>query len=660
MRISTTLLALSLAATATAAAAQAPVITERGDPSVRDDTIYKLAVKPDRYPDDAYVILLDDGVERFDADGTGTRTFRTVAQVLTQDAVEGFGERSFGYDASRQRLRLNWARVIDAATGRVISDKPVHDQESLAPVAESAPVFTDEKVRRISLGGVAPGTIVDISYTLEVQKPVMPGDWDATWSIHNAKPTLRSRLLLDLPASVTPRIKERNLSFARQTREVGGRRVYSWMTHDVPKVDSEPFAADSNGIYMSFSVAPPVTWGQIASWYAGLSADRYVLTPAIEAKLADVTKDAKTREDSLRAVHRWVAQDFRYVSLSLGIGGYQPRLPAQVWETQYGDCKDKATFFVALMRKMGYTAYPVLLSSDGGVARDMPSVNAFDHMIAAVERPGGGYQFFDLTADLTPYGEIVPNYQGEFGLVVHPDGRGEEVTFPRNEPTGNRTETRIAGELTPDGEFHGGYSQLFAGATQYSMRDALSSKVTDKQREQMTRSLANAVFEGATGDSLQIFDGRDLRAQPRISIVIRDAHPTSSAGATQILALPLHNYATQGLINDLLARQAKGPRRFPIDVASVIGPFETTTEMLVKLPEGWHASLPKNVTANSVFGRYTAQYTQTGRDLRVVRTMVGARGTQPPEAIDALISWLKDVSKDDVRFIALEPAPETK
>jgi transglutaminase-like putative cysteine protease len=653
MRQLSALLALSLAATA--AAAQAPRITERGDPSVRNDTIYR-SVKAEDYPDEPYVVLLDDAVERFEADGTGSVTYRSVNQVLQQDAVERFGERTFGYDASRQRLRLNWVRVLDGK-GQVISDKPVHDQESLAPVASSAPVFTDEKIRRVSLGGVAPGTIVDVSYTVETFKPLLAGDFNVGWSVHNARPTLHSRLLVDLPASVTPRIKETNLNFARRETTVAGRHVYEWATHDVPKIEPEPFAADSNGVFMSIAMDGPTTWPQIARWYAGLSRDRYVLTPAIEAKLADVVKDARTLDDSLHAVHRWVAQDFRYVSLSLGIGGYQPRLPAQVWETQYGDCKDKATFFVALARRMGVEAYPVLLSSGGGVERSMPSVNAFDHMIAAI-RPRGqkDYTYLDLTADLTPYGSIPGGYQGEFGLVVHPDGAGEEIKFPQDPPSVNRSAATLVGELSPDGTFKGRMETVAGGSMQYRLRDAFSTKITDRQREQMTRGIANAVFEGALGDSLTIFDGRDLRATPRVTISISNAHPTTSSGGSYIFTLPLPNYASQGSVNDLEARKRKEPRRFPIDVESVVGAAETSNELRVTLPAGWKAKLPDNVTVNSVYGHYTATYSQTGRELHVVRTISGARGVQPPEQIDSLIQWFKDLSKDDVKYIILEPS----
>ena len=96
--------------------------------------------------------------------------------------------------------------------------------------------------------------------------------------------------------------------------------------------------------------------------------------------------------------------------------------------------------------------------------------------------------------------------------------------------------------------------------------------------------------------------------------------------------------------------------RFPIDVASVIGPMESVTEFRVTLPEGWKARLPQNVTANGVFGSYTATYEMNGRELRIVKRMSGGRGIQPPAAIGSLVSWLKEMGKDDARFIVLEPA----
>lgn len=36
--------------------------------------------------------------------------------------------------------------------------------------------------------------------------------------------------------------------------------------------------------------------------------------------------------------------------------------------------------------------------------------------------------------------------------------------------------------------------------------------------------------------------------------------------------------------------------------------------------------------------------------------MSGRRGTLPPEKIEALTAWLREMNRDDVRFIVLEPA----
>src|SRR5581483_8168077 len=137
--------------------------------------------------------------------------------------------------------------------------------------------------------------------------------------------------------------------------------IYTWTTADVPRIKPEPFAADSNGVFMSVALAAPMSWQAIAQWYAGLARGRYTLTPALKRKLTELVAGARTADDSLRAVHRWVAQDIRYVSIALGLGGYQPRAPQAVFETGYGDCKDKATLFIALLERMGFTADPVLL-----------------------------------------------------------------------------------------------------------------------------------------------------------------------------------------------------------------------------------------------------------------------------------------------------------
>lgn len=640
---------LAAAIVPTALAAQAPRVTPAGDPSVKPDTIYRLAVDTAAYPDDGVVFLLDDGIVRVESDGRGSRTFRQVVQVLTPQAAENYREHRFSYSPKHERLTINWVRVV-RMDGTVVSDAPTMVQDADVPARMGDPVYSDTKVRRISLSGVEAGTIVDFSYTTEELKPYLAGDFYQFWSVSAGVPVRRSRYVVDAPAALKLHIDERNLAFRRTETVKGGRRTLTWAAQDVPKVEGEAYAADSNGVSQNVIVSTLGAWGDVARWYAGNARDRYALGSEAAAKAAGMLKGAATRDDSVRALHRWVAQDVRYVSIALGMGGYQPRTPDEVLRTGFGDCKDKATLFVAALRAHGIEAYPVLLSADGGVRRALPSIAQFDHAIAAVKTPAG-YQFTDLTASLVPYGELPLSEQGEFALVVHPDGASEEVTLPQAPIAANRDLARIVGRLAEDGTFTGSWEVTATGFNQGSLREAFEHPLDSTARANGAKALARRLFEGADGDSLVGFDGKDLAATPRMRVRILNAKAVQQAGDMTLLTLPIGSMS--GLATAARELGTK-KRRYPIDAAKVMGMGEDVTEIRVTLPAGWRARLPKGVKASGPFGSYESEYAQEGNELRVTRRTVGATGILPPERLADLTSFFQEIAKDDARFIVLE------
>lgn len=641
-----------IAAVASVASAQAPHITPAGDPSVNADTIYKLAVNPADFPEETEALLLDDGVLRIEPDGRGVRTYRQIVQILRPEAVDQFREQQFSYAPKHQRFTLNWIHVVKP-DGTIISSTPTHLQESDVPAEMGDPTYSDQKVIRASLTGVAPGTIVDYSYTTEELKPFLSGDFFEGWNVSTGVRVKRSRYIVDFPAGFTPHIREVNLNFARVEKTVNGRHSYMWATANLPKLKPEAFASDSNGVFMMVQISAPRTWASIGKWYADNARSRYVASPAVDSAIAAAVKGSPTLDDSIRAVHRWIAQDIRYVSIALGLGGYQPRTPDEVVRTGFGDCKDKATLFVAAMSRLGVTAFPVILSSTGGVQRDMPSISQLDHAIAAFRRPGKTqYEYTDLTADLTPLGELPFAYQGAFGLVVHPDGNVEEITFPKAPLTGNSIARRIVGTLSAEGQFNGTYEEAGAGGRQYELRNAFENPLDSAQRAKFANAVAVNIFDGAQGDSLIGFAGKDLQASPKMSVLIRDGHAASMAGNNAILTNPFGSMS--GFSSAAQEIEAAGKRLFPIKADKIFGFGETRMEFRVTLPEGWHAQLPPNVDASSVFGRYHSEYAQTGRDLVLVRTMTGATGNYAPDQLQTLLVWIRKIATDDAKLIVIE------
>ena len=645
-------LALVVLAFPASLAAQAPRITASGDPSVAPDSIYRLAVDPKDFPEEVRRYLLDDGVIRLDGAGRGTTTYRQIIQILRPEGAEGYQEMRFSYAPKHEKFTLNWIRVVKP-DGTVISDKPTQVQESDVPAQMGDPIYSDRKVIRVSISGVAAGTLVDFSTTTEELNPFLPGDAMNSWSISTGLAVARSRYVVDVPAGVKLNIHEVNLDFKRHEVVAGGRRTLTWATKDLKKVKPEPLAADSNGVYMSVAWSLPVTWSDIGHWYANYSRGRYEVAGDVAKKMAELLTDARTLDDSVRAVHRWVAQDVRYVSIALGLGGYQPRTPAEVVSSGFGDCKDKATIFIAMLQKMGIMARPVLLNSTGGVLEKLPSISQFDHAIAAWQRPGSKeWRFVDLTASLTPFGELPFGEQGEFGIVVHPDGRVEEVEFPLTKVAENTTTIRVVGTLREDGFLDGTYEETASGTQQYGLRQTFENPLDSAQKEQLANNVARNWFPGADGSGLEIFEGKDLRARVRVALRITNGRAAQLAGPTMLLRNPA---GTMVGFNDAAKEMdSQPPRRFPIDPIGLFGYREGVLELEITLPAGWRAQLPAGVDAASVFGVYKTEYRQEGNVLHVRRLVRGVHGLQPPNARDALTAWMRTIAKDDATVIVLQ------
>jgi len=504
------------------------------------------------------------------------------------------------------------------------------------------------------MGGVAPGTIVDYSYTTEKLKSWVRGDFYQWWGVSTGLSVGRSRLIVDAPASLKLRIRENNLHFPRRTELVGGRQVLTWATGDLKRLAPEPYAADSNGVYMSIGVASPLEWADIGDWYGDLAHGRYDLPADVQERVKALVKNARSARDSVAAIQRWVAQDIRYVSVALGIRGYQPRSPAEVVSTGFGDCKDKATLFVAALRFLGYDAAPVLTNASAVIERDLPSLEQLDHAIAYVNLPEGRI-YTDLTVALLPLG-ILPGYvQGEFGLAVHPDGGTEEVRFPVESVGDALTETRLVGSIGPEGKFNGLYEGMYHGARQAAMRSAFESPMDSTERAQFTRLVAQRWFDGAKGDSLVGFEGKDLEAEPRVSVAIRDGRALRRSGDNWILSNPLGSMSEMANAADELERRPA--RMFPIDARRVINSETEVTELSLRLPEGWRPQLPKSVQAQSQFGKYETTYAFEGGVLRMVRRISGSRAVLPPDGIGELVAWFRQIAEDDAQFILIEPAP---
>ncbi|MDQ6717621.1 MAG: DUF3857 and transglutaminase domain-containing protein [Gemmatimonadota bacterium] len=621
--------------------------------SVVHDSIYALAVNPADYPKNDFVWLLDEGVYRIEPDGRWVRAIRQVIQILKPQGAYPYREQALSYNPEHQKLTVNWMRVV-GPNGGVISAAPEQVQESDIPAAMGVPTYTSTKVRRMSLTGLDSGTVLDFSITTEEMKPPMPGDFFHSWRVTPGTPVRRSRLVVDVPVGFVPRIEEKNLNFKRTQQTIGGRTLYTWATDAVPLLKPELFAPDTGLKAMTVSVSPPRGWRAIGDWYAPIVAGRYTLGPTAADKIKSITSGAKSLRDSIAAIHKWVSTDVRYVAITLAQGGYVPRDAETVARTGFGDCKDKTMLFLAALKSIGVTGFPVLLNATAKVNEATPTLAAFNHMIAAVETENG-FRYSDLTVSDVSFGELPPLENGKFGLLLR-DGTGKEIHLPGETLTPaaafRRDDIRIAGTLTADGYFNGTIEQRISGANSVFLKMAAGKAADSMMRAGFIRSIAGSLFEGADGDSLSVTTPPDTAGGVIVRVRVRNARAATEVSSLELLANPIRPYVVPArMIADL---EKAPPRTMPIDLSRIAPASPRSSIAVIALPDGWHALLPKNSSYSGLLGDFSISFAQVGSELRITRTISGARGTVGAERIGDVIAALRQLTTDNARTIPIQ------
>lgn len=124
-------------------------------------------------------------------------------------------------------------------------------------------------------------------------------------------------------------------------------------------------------------------WSALSSALTPFYAADYPLPPEWEAHVDRIRRDHEGPGDQAIAALHLVQDELRYVSLSVGAGGYFARLPEEVIASGFGDCKDKSLLLRVLLSRLGIEAAVALTHLDMGfgLIDEAPAPGVFDHMI---------------------------------------------------------------------------------------------------------------------------------------------------------------------------------------------------------------------------------------------------------------------------------------
>ncbi len=372
---------------------------------------------------------------RFENDGTEVSETEAVVRIQSQAGVKEFGQLVFGYSSATEKLEVEYVRVRKP-DGRVIVTPEATAQDFAPEVLQEAPMYSDYRQRHISVAGLQSGDTLEYRTVIRVLTPLAAGNFWYEYTFPKELVVNEDRLVIDLPKA--REVKLKTPTRQPEIEETTDRRIYTWEVKNIQPQrdkDRDPSKDEGGNSGPDVQLTTFTDWTQIAHWYGKLQGERMTVDAAVQKKADDLTQGADTPTEKARRLYDFVARNIRYVSISLGVGRYQPHSAADVLQNGYGDCKDKHTLLAAMLKAKGIQSYPVLIDSARKLDADIPSPGQFDHVITAAKLgPGPAPTYLDTTPEVTPFGLILYPLRNKQVVVASDDSDGGLQRTPADSP----------------------------------------------------------------------------------------------------------------------------------------------------------------------------------------------------------------------------------
>jgi len=536
------------------------------------------------------------GAMRYENDGTGTLEIKARIKVQSGACIERAGQLVFNYNSANERLDIVRIQVTKP-DGRTVNSGPDAVQDLSAPVALQAPMYSDARQKHVTVAGLSVGDTVEYDSITTTVKPLTPGQFWQTWKFADDAPSLDEQVELNVPRNRLLKMKSPP-DVPPVSHAEGDREIYVWKTTTDHAVETPlPGFANMNGFdptallrgvetlpFRKVSFSTFENWMQVGLWYSQLEQDRRLPSAEVKAQADEIAKDGTSDLAKAQALYQWVARNIRYVSLSFGVGRYQPHYAAEVLTNRYGDCKDKATLLDALLEAEGIHSSTALINSKFDLDPDVPAPSQFDHAISFLSVEGKDI-WLDSTTQVAPFQYLLPQLRGKDALIVLSEHGAElrrtpaDLQFPKyyrldvdGSATKRKVDVQLAFETRGDLEVVARSAMLSLPTAQLTQAMSMGAKKSSPE--------SNASFS-----ELKAGDPFDTTKPFRVELHISMELPETLEGSTSS-----SSKSSSADVNDALKLFLPEPPSSPGPL-SLYGPKEMEFKARLDMPDA--KDLPK-------------------------------------------------------------------
>jgi hypothetical protein len=469
---------------------------------------------PDSAKDSPAVILFDEYLITVDDQNRAVERARWAVRILKPQG-RGHSHCAISYDIDEKlNYFRSWTLTPDGRQMQAMESDFVDRGAYNSPILQ----FT-ERIRSVNPPASDPGAVV----VCETEEQLRPYMHEEEWEIQASIPVVSEALELALPPGGRYADAWRRYTPVKPA-EVAPNHL-RWEIHDMPALDLENLHATPH--WAALAARMSVKWGDaavkgadnqwkaIGLWQEQLEEHRPDPTPEITAETQQLVAGAPDFYTELLRITGFIQKNIRYFIVAKGIGGWQAHYAGDIFRNRYGDCKDKTTLLISMLKVIGVRAYYFHVDSRRGVIDpDAPSLVG-NHMITAIELPDGennprllarvkaangkSLLIFDPTDEVTPVGLIRSELQGAWGNISNGE-YSQVLRMPVLPSDAEGVNRKGSFTLAADGTLTGDIREQFLGdeatSERWFLKDNDSHERHDKLEKNLGSDLPGLSFKG--------------------------------------------------------------------------------------------------------------------------------------------------------------------
>ncbi|WP_316799313.1 DUF3857 domain-containing transglutaminase family protein [Pedobacter frigidisoli] len=536
------------------------------------------------------------------------------------------------------------------AVGKPVSKFTQNDFSDVS-AADGFSLFVDSRVKHY-LPNVSqfPYTVV-YSYEIRNKQNLIIPDWQpkpaSDVSVEKSTYTFISK------PSDQVRIKTSNYTGIPEVSTDEKQKKMVWKVNNILAVKTEPYSPDPESYYTSIKIAPEqftyynhkgsyTNWQDLGKWvYDDLLKDRTALPLHTIQAIKELVKGEKTDKEKAKKIYQYLQNRTRYISVQIGIGGFQPVSASEVDRLGYGDCKALVNYTQSLLKAADIDSYYCVVEAGAekkSVDPGFASMVQGNHIILCLPLKGDT-TWLECTSQKIPFGFLSDFTDDRLVLACTAEG-GKLLRTPKLTTQENRQIRNASLVISADGHVTGNMKTVFSGA-QYDNHESMIGKSPAEQHKMLKASynVDNIDFKSVSFSQL------------------KDIAPTLTEDVDIIIPnyVPVNGkkmFLQPNVFNTLRSIPEIKNRTLPVYLNRGYTDEDT---IVYTLPENVDTSL---ITTNqrvldSVFGSYISKASIAGNQLTFYRKIVFNDGTFPAEKYAEFSKFMSDVNAADYLKLAL-------